>query len=74
MAVKSGLRRTIFIHAGVQLALAIFGGFFNMKKRVLALLLAMVMIFGMLPVSAFATEATDPAAVLCETEGCEYAL
>lgn len=44
-----------------------------MKKRVLALLLAMVMIFGMLPVSAFATEATDPAAVLCETEGCEYA-
>lgn len=24
MAVKSGLRRTIFIHAGVQLALAIF--------------------------------------------------
>lgn len=25
MAVKSGLRRTIFIHAGVQLALAIFG-------------------------------------------------
>lgn len=24
---KSGLRRTIFIHAGVQLALAIFGSF-----------------------------------------------
>ncbi len=42
-----------------------------MKKRILALLLAMVMIFGMLPVSAFATEAETPTEP-CTTEGCTY--
>ena len=42
-----------------------------MKKRILSLLLAMVMIFGMLPMNAFATEATDPTEA-CTTEGCTY--
>lgn len=44
-----------------------------MKKRILAMLLAIVILVGALPINAFATEATDPAVVLCETEGCEYA-
>ena len=43
-----------------------------MKKRVLSLLLALVMLMGMLPVNAFAEEEEQTAA-LCETEGCEYA-
>ena len=47
-----------------------------MKKRIFALLLAFIMLVGMLPVNAFATEVTEPVettVVLCETEGCEYA-
>lgn len=44
-----------------------------MKKRILAMLLAIVMLIGTLPMNAFATEATVPTVVLCETEGCEYA-
>ena len=44
-----------------------------MKKRILSFLLAMVMIFGMMPVAAFATDAETPEVILCETEGCEYA-
>lgn len=47
-----------------------------MKKRIFALLLAFIMLVGMLPVNAFATEVTEPGettVVFCETEGCEYA-
>ena len=44
-----------------------------MKKRILALLLAIVMLIGALPMNVFATEVTDPAITPCETEGCEYA-
>lgn len=46
-----------------------------MKKRIFTLLLAFIMLVGMLPVNAFATEVTEPGettVVLCETEGCEY--
>ena len=43
-----------------------------MKKRILAMLLAIVMLIGALPMNVFATEATDPTVVLCETDGCEY--
>jgi len=39
-----------------------------MKKRIFALLLAFVMLAGMLPVQAFATEVE-----LCATKGCEFA-
>ena len=44
-----------------------------MKKRIFALLMAFVMLLGVLPVGAFATEAEEPEVILCQTEGCEYA-
>ena len=42
-----------------------------MRKRIFALFLTMVMIFGMLPVNAFATEAETPTEP-CTTEGCTF--
>ena len=45
-------------------------------SKTLAMLLAVIMIVGMLPVTAFAEEGTQPPAQTvesCTTEGCEYA-
>ena len=45
-----------------------------MKKRILAMFLVITLIAGTLPANVFATEEAESAAVLCETEGCEFAL
>jgi len=42
-----------------------------MKKRIISLLLVLVMVLGMLPVSAFATEVQMPTEP-CAAEGCTY--
>ena len=40
-----------------------------MKRRLIAMLLAFVMLVGMLPIQAFATEGEQ---TQCATEGCTY--
>lgn len=43
-----------------------------MKRRIIAMLLAIVMLVGNVPVQAFATEAEPQETLACVTEGCTY--